>query len=318
MTVEGGKKNEVRFPNSETVPAVQENPTSSHEQYRTAWRRNIADPQMDAYVRSRFPSTLSDVPGFSPNYQFSPETGAFSPFLYDAVTALGLSYCRAAAAAEGGFGGADVFDQFKMMDYPGASGQVQINAATGTRNYTTEVFSLLNVQEHEIDASGNQTFKLVPTSYYQGQWKPVDIAGQVFEYANGGTQAPQSLPSPDLNRNFIGGTGRAVGYTLMGLIVGGAVISMLWLIWFGRERVVRSSQPLFLLMVAFGALVMASSIYPLSLEDNTSEDGLDTACMSAPWLYVSGVVIAFSSLLAKTRGVHKVRGDSVPSQSIYW
>ena len=150
------------------------------------------------------------------------------------------------------------------------------------------------------------TFRLVPTSYYLNGWKPIPVDGQMFQYGNGGTTAPASLPSPDFNYNYIGDTGRAIGYTLMGIVVAIALASMVWLVWFQNERVVRSSQPLFLFLVSFGALMMGSTIVPLSLEEPLSDYSLDVACMAAPWLYVSGAVIVFSALLAKTRGVHQV------------
>jgi gamma-aminobutyric acid type B receptor len=156
----------------------------------------------------------------------------------------------------------------------------------------------------ELDENGNQVFKLVPTDYYQGGWKPIDDRDYV--YAGGGTTTPTSLPDPDMEMNYIGDTARAVGYALMGIVVLGAVVAFFWLAWYKNERVLRSSQPLFLFMVALGSLVMASSIVPLSLEEPVPESGLDIACMSAPWLYLSGAVIAFSALLAKTRGVRHV------------
>jgi len=296
-------RTDIVHPDKNDAPPIQADPTSSYERYRVKWREAISDSDFQEYVRTRAPSVLKNLPTFP---TLSTETGSYTPFLYDAITGLGLSYCRAAKKAMGGsFAGADVYDEFRNLDFNGATGRVLIDNTTGTRDYRTEVFELINIQYADVDADGNQTFKFVPTSFYQDGWKPVPVEGQVFVYGDGGTEIPSSLPAPDFNMNYIGSTGRFVGYFLMGIVVVGSAVSILWLIWFQNERVVCSSQPLFLLMVAVGSLVMATAIFPLSLEEPVSINGLNVACMAGPWLYLSGAVIAFSSLLAKTRGVHQ-------------
>lgn len=311
IVVEGGIRTEIRYPDQKSNPPLSLNPVSSYEKYRVAWRETIANPVLEDYIRSRVPDEVRSVPGFNPNFAFSDETSYVTPFLYDAITGLGLSFCKADLNTTARYGGGDVYEQFRNLDFDGASGRVKINPATGTRDYKTEVFTLFNVQSNGVDANNDVTFKLVPTNHYQDGWQPSPVEGQVYMYGGGSTTPPKSLPTPDFNYNYIGDVGRAVGYTLMGMVVVGALISILWLLWFRTERVVRSSQPMFLLMVAVGALIMASSIVPLSLEEPLSEDSLDIACMSAPWLYVSGAVIAFSALLAKTRGVHQVSKPDV-------
>ena len=80
------------------------------------------------------------------------------------------------------------------------------------------------------------------------------------------------------------------------------------MVWFWKERVVSSSQPLFLVLVSVGSFVMISAIIPLSYDEMVTEDEsvLDRACMAGPWLYIIGAIIAFSALFAKTHGIHKV------------
>mmetsp|Transcript_30241 Transcript_30241/g.49973 ORF Transcript_30241/g.49973 Transcript_30241/m.49973 type:complete len:1011 (-) Transcript_30241:1207-4239(-) len=301
--IEGGLRSEIQYPNVETVPALVENPETSYEKFRTAWRTTIEDADFEAYARSRMPEGLEEIAGYDPDYTFGLEAVSYTPFLYDAITGLGMAYCRAANGTDNQlFIGEDVFTQFANSDFYGATGRVKIQNDTGTRDHTTELFVLLNAQpQEELDENGNQVYKLVPTDYYESGWKPIE--NRDFLHAGGSTATPKSLPEPEMEMNYIGNTGRAVGYTLMGIVAVGAIAAFVWLLWFKNERVVRSSQPLFLFMVALGSLVMASSIIPLSLEEPVPESGLDAACMSAPWLYLSGAVIAFSSLLAKTRGV---------------
>ena len=251
------------------------------------------------------PTELEEMRKLNSNYMFGKEPQGYTPFLYDAITGLGLAYCRAANGTTGQkFEGLDVFKQFANLDFDGATGRVKILSATGTRDYKTEHFMVLNVQKHELK-DGSVTYKLVPTDYYNNSsWATIE--NNTYVYADGSTETPESLPPADVNMNYIGDISRAVGYILMGIVVFGSVAAFGWLLWYRKERVVRSSQPLFLFMVAFGSLVMASSIVPLSLEEPVSKSGLDYACMAAPWLYLSGAVIVLSALLAKTRGVRRV------------
>jgi len=304
LTVNGGLHTEIRYPNQESVPEPKDDPQSSYEKFRTAWRDTISDPTLEAYFRSRIPPSVTQRHDFDPGFEFGLEATAYTPFLYDAITSVGLSYCRAARRGE--FNGAHVFQEFSNLDFDGATGRVKISNETGTRDFRTEVFTLVNVQKaDQLDENGKVVYKLVPTNFFRDGWEPVPVEGQVFTYAGGSTETPKSLPDPDVNNNYIGDTGRAVGYTLMGIVVFLSLASFVWLFCLRNERVVRSSQPLFLFMIALGALVMASSIVPLSLEEPVSLQGLNIACMSAPWLYMTGAVIAFASLLAKTRGVHQ-------------
>lgn len=93
----------------------------------------------------------------------------------------------------------------------------------------------------------------------------------------------------------------------MALVMLAAVVSLVWMVWFWKERAVSSSQPLFLVLVSIGSFVMVSAIIPLSFDETVTDDpsALDRACMAGPWLYIIGAIIAFSALFAKTRGIYK-------------
>ena len=68
---------------------------------------------------------------------------------------------------------------------------------------------------------------------------------------------------------------------------------LLWTVVFRKEKVVRYSQPLFLGMIASGALFSSSAIIPLAKDDSyggwASEtggnDGADSGCRASVWLY---------------------------------
>jgi alpha-beta hydrolase superfamily lysophospholipase len=76
-----------------------------------------------------------------------------------------------------------------------------------------------------------------------------------------------------------------------------------------HDHIVDSAQPLFLIVVSAGALIMTLAIVPLAFEETvtTSEQLLNAACMAVPWLYFIGTSIALSALLAKMNAVYKVR-----------
>ena len=71
------------------------------------------------------------------------------------------------------------------------------------------------------------------------------------------------------------------------------------------EKVVRYSQPMFLVMIAFGCVVSSCAIILLTKQDADGEDAEDAkvaadfACMSLPWFYSMGFVLSFAPLYCK-------------------
>jgi len=309
INLEGGVRFEIRYPEMKTSPPLQENPQTSHDKFRVAWRRTIQDEAFEAYVRSRMPESMKTVDDYNPNFTFELEASSYTPFLYDAITALGLAYCQAGnKTTERLLEGGDVYEEFTKLSFHGASGHVKILRESGTRDYRTEIFTLLNVQPRNFSRrDGKVDYNLVPIKYYESKWKSIQY--REYVYAGGSTTTPEALPEPKMKNNYIGKIGRGVGYSLMIIVTIVALFSLIWLLRYRNNPVIRSSQPLFLIMLVLGSLIMASSIFPLSLEEPISISILDIACMSAPWLYTSGAIIAFSSLFAKTRGVRRAYID---------
>jgi hypothetical protein len=283
-----------------------ENATSGFDQFRLSWAEALRDPEFAEYVRLRLPDSLSALSNFNRSVTFANDPGAFRPFLYDAVTSFGLSMCQAGQNSTF-FTGPGIHNEFRQLDFEGASGRVTIDSSTGTRNYRSMAFVMWNTQMYGEDKDGFAQFKLVPSlNFEDNSW--VKIPGNPFVFPNGTETPPASLPEVGFNFNYIGKKARASGYALMAFAMASSILSLLWLAYYRDEPVVNSSQPLCLTMVSAGAFIMASTIIPLSLEETIVDDtGLDKACMAAPWLYVLGTCVALSALLAKTRGVYKVR-----------
>jgi 7 transmembrane sweet-taste receptor of 3 GCPR len=137
-------------------------------------------------------------------------------------------------------------------------------------------------------------------------------------YASGSTAPPDSLPPVQVQNNYVGPVGRAVGYTFMAITLLSSILSVGWLFYYRDTYVVVSSQPLFLLMISVGTFIMAITILPLGFEELVIDNdaALSHACMAVPWLYVSGASFPLSAVLAKIRGVHKVRTIEVSDESV--
>jgi hypothetical protein len=209
------------------------------------------------------------------------------------------------------FSGPDVYEQFRHLDMPGASGRVRINEATGTRDYETMSFVIWNVRalpkvDDDDDDEGNIMLTFVPSLRYQdSRWYP--IVDNKFLYKDGSEDAPDSLPPVSIDKNYIGNTTRSLGYVFMGITLCSVAVSLVWLILNRRARVVTSAQPTFLLMISLGVAIMSLTILPLSW-DELSVDAvarLNASCMLTPWLYFIGVSLITGALLAKVMALNE-------------
>jgi Receptor family ligand binding region/7 transmembrane sweet-taste receptor of 3 GCPR len=287
-----------------STPEFNDNATTSFDRFRLSWRDAVNDQTIIKYIRSKFPASMVDMAGYERAVEFNRDPNGFLNFNYDVVTALGLAMCRA-GENKTFFTGDDIYAQFRQLDFDGASGRVRIIPETGTRDYTTMTFVLWNVViVSDVDSALEY---ILSVQFEQDKW--IGVPGNAFVFADGTTVAPESLPTNSFNFNYIGTTSRSIGYAVAGIVIVVAIVSVVWTMCHVNDHVVDSSQPLFLLLISVGALMMASSVFPLGIDESlvTSMKGLDTACMAVPWLYFIGTSIALGGLLAKTKAVYKVR-----------
>jgi hypothetical protein len=95
----------------------------------------------------------------------------------------------------------------------------------------------------------------------------------------------------------------------MGMIMMGALSTVVWVYIHREHRVLRAAQPHFLYVLAFGsAAVSASTIFVVSLDESHgwSEQQLSRACMAIPWLLSLGHIITYGALFCKRRRINKV------------
>ena len=112
---------------------------------------------------------------------------------------------------------------------------------------------------------------------------------------------PLKLPYNDVNHNLVGEL-RYVGYVLFALVAAMALAFSMWTYVNRNARVIKVAQPVFLVLLATGALIMSSAVLPLGFDDTThsmTEQHGIAVCMSPFWLLAFGFSLTFSSLFAK-------------------
>lgn len=80
---------------------------------------------------------------------------------------------------------------------------------------------------------------------------------------------PVELPELELEQNLLGNL-RYIGFVCFGIVATACVGCIGWVIVYRNTPVVKMTQPFFLVMVAVGVLIMASSLIPLSYDDDGS------------------------------------------------
>jgi len=112
------------------------------------------------------------------------------------------------------------------------------------------------------------------------------------------------LPTEQLNQL---GSIRVAGFTLFGIIAITSISCAGFVICHQQQQVVKALQPIFLLCICVGGLVMGSSIVPLSIDDGiASQRGCDIAGMALPWLLSLGFSVAISALFAKLLRINMI------------
>ena len=114
----------------------------------------------------------------------------------------------------------------------------------------------------------------------------------------------RKYPEEDLNHL---GPILYVGWGLAGVTIVTAVILTLWVVKYRHTQTVRTLQPIFLVMISLGVLVMALSLIPLGIDDGfASQRWCDISCMSIPWLLSLGFTAAMSALFSKLWRIHRL------------
>jgi hypothetical protein len=250
------------------------------------------------------PSPLLEDDGF-----FNPITYQSTSFHFDAVILLGLSAC-AAVNEELILSGTDWYHQLPRSSFEGTTGPVILNPETYSREANSTFFNVWNLVPYETKHEALNTTK--GTGRIRESLTSVFSDGQ-FEYkrpyifSDGTSSLPESLVPPTVNTNPLHTGTRVVVLLFCGIAILAALACSVWT-WYNRNtRIVRASQPFFLLLLCFGTILLAATIIPVSYGvSNASMEGLDTSCNSTVWLACLGHTIIFSALFSKTHRINTI------------
>ena len=123
-------------------------------------------------------------------------------------------------------------------------------------------------------------------------------------------QVPLTLPELTVDHNLISHL-RIIGYILLAIILSTAGVCIIWAVTQRNHAVVKAAQPVFLMLVAAGVVILGSTIVPLSMDDDGDADSISNTkatwiCMSVPWLACCGFTITFSALFSKTLRITRI------------
>jgi hypothetical protein len=111
-------------------------------------------------------------------------------------------------------------------------------------------------------------------------------------------------PEEDLNQ--LGKT-IVVGWSLAAVAVTVAISLTFWVVKYRHIQTVRTLQPIFLVTILLGVLVMALALLPLGIDDGlASQQWCDISCMAVPWLLSLGFTAAMSALFSKLWRIHRL------------
>ena len=275
----------------------------------------------DEQLQAEFIAAVPDpeVTVLLSNYSFGDHVPApflFHHLIYDSVIAMSLAACD----TPGLFTGPQLYQQLLGVELEGISGFISFNNQTGTRSSASAQYRVDNLLLSDNRSTATE-FKLdvQTTAMILG-----DNVTQLhpFVYYNNQTQRPPTLPlilDPPVDYHLIPVWAQIVGWSLSGVVILTSLALIVWTLWNRKKFIVSAAQPIFLCQLCLGTILLATAVFPLSLQDsadNLADDDfdtphrLDTACMSIPWLLFVGFVTSVSATLSKTWRLNKIMHGS--------
>lgn len=120
-----------------------------------------------------------------------------------------------------------------------------------------------------------------------------------------------TVPQIEENKHYIHAV-VPVGYTFLAVALALSVFFAVWTSIYRKVRIIRASQPFFLIIICIGTAIMTLTIIPISVDDEFYPlSNCHVACMSTPWLFSTGFTIAFSALFSKIWRLNKVHQSTL-------
>ena len=272
----------------------------------------LDNPDDIAYLSSLIPKH-EDAPNYNPT--FRTQTFTINPSaaaqVYDMVIALGLAACSvptltgtssSSSSSSTPPDGASLYEAWTKTRFVGTTGTIEFDAKTGSRRSESALFSMANLVRREMNDTHFELSVEYPYLYNGGWHRKKDLV-----FSTGRTVAPPILPPLHVDYNYIGWGWRSGGWVLAFIAITSSLIAAVYT-WCKRNTyAVRASQPIFLLLICVGTVLMACAIFPLSMDDEIAQDDwVDISCMMMPILLCMGWCVSFAAVYSKTRRVNLV------------
>lgn len=248
-----------------------------------------------------------------PDYYMDTFDSVQIPFIYEATIALGLAACG--AVEDNLFlDGEKHYKTLVNSQFGGINGAVVFDPNTGTKDPQHTLYKVTNFFHQPTSEEGMVEYTEAVTHIYRdGKW----TERTPFIFNDGSTQAPPGIPPADIQDNTVHQAVRISVLVLCGLVLMLGVGLMTWTQRNRKTRVVLASQPFFLHIICMGAMVMACTIIPLSIDHGVvSLEGASIACVSVPWLGTMGFSMTLSALFTKTHRINIILNKSNRMQRI--
>jgi len=226
--------------------------------------------------------------------------------------ALGIAACQ---TDRDFFSSEKLMDAFLDSDFDGASGVIRISRETGSRTMNSSSYCVTATLLTEPDADGQVGITTYRVAEYALRTLPNDsevlgwefLPNVTFNYSGFTAKQPPQLPPVVVDLNQVPAAVVGTFVTLAAVIMISAVAFAMWAWCYRKNRVVLSSQPIFLIGICVGVLLMGMSVLAGSAHSPpTSMTVANLGCMSFWWLFALGFSIAMCALFAKTWRIYKV------------
>jgi hypothetical protein len=269
-------------------------------------------------------SSGTNLKAFSPTFFADVEPNDVATFAFDAAITIGMAACDLVASGvaidSAEYSGAKLYENILALNFTSVTGNVVFDE-TGSRLSSTGSYVLYN---HRVVDEVTES-PLIGAWTAAGGWTWTD-SDDPFTFAGGTTEPPNDVEVPIENFNFVSDGLKTIGTLLVVINVIVAIVMAVLTNMKKKNRVIRASQPMFLMMILVGCIMSTMTIIPMAADDSNvtdlrdvvDDDGnilyrtSDTAsnsCMMVPTLYSLGFVFSFSALFAKVTRIAKIFGN---------
>lgn len=210
-----------------------------------------------------------------------------------------------------------------MVEFEGASGKhfkmmTDTGEYTNTRDPSGVNFGVYNIRPGLVE-NGMRSYDAVLTSIWDasfttnaqghevegGAWR--NVPGTEFLFYGSTSEEPSPLRTVSDEHTLSDGV-QIAGFFLSGLALFLCAATAAFVVIKRKHKYIKSSQPVFCLMLCFGAALVASSLIFVSFDesDGYTTQQLSAMCTTAPWFFVIGYLGMFCALFSKLWRLNKV------------